>query len=143
MANRSNKLCDQFAPLAPPGNSCSQIVQPLATNEIRMKGPSLERLRHCQRPLRHQRQSASTNGNITVEGLLATAIAKNSKEKPKLRLLSFVQAIDERASSPFRKNRIDNRKKKHDCVFFNSVIHATDCTITGCKAQSAAPNQAP
>ena len=33
--------------------------------------------------------------------------------------------------------------QKHDCVFFSSVIHATDCTITGCKAHSAAPSHAP
>src|SRR6266446_8305448 len=142
MANRSGKLCDQSAPLAPPGNFCSQIVQPLAANEIRRKGASTVRSRHCHRPFRHQRQSASTTGNITVEGLLVTAIAKNSREKPNSHLFLLAEAIDERASSALRKNRIDNRNRKHDCVFFSSVIHPTDCTITGCKAQSAAPNQA-
>jgi hypothetical protein len=41
------------------------------------------------------------------------------------------------------KKRIDSKKNKPDSVFFISVIHATDSTITGWSAQSTAPSHAP
>src|SRR5438046_5463993 len=104
------------------------MVHPLASSEIRTKG-SNKRRSHCLiSPSRHHRQSASTSGSITVEGLLVIAATKKkivSQKKIKFRL----------RSRDCKKHEIANRYKKADCVFFISVTHATDCTSTGCNAQ--------
>src|SRR5438552_11664818 len=106
IANRCGHVCIHSGPSAPERNFCSQIVQTLAAAERRKKGASTTR--SCRRtwPLSHQRQSASTTGSITVEGLLVIAIAKKTNDKLKRHRLcsGWLSAL-----SAFRKNRIDNK----------------------------------
>src|SRR5208282_5956176 len=88
-----------------------------------------------QRPRSHQAHNNRTRGSTTVDGLLSMAAAPNASTSAyEPRLLSV---------SNLRKHSTDNKKKKPDWMFFNSVAHATDSTHTGCTAHSAAANHAP
>src|SRR5262249_14332690 len=82
IANRWGQVCGHSAPTAPERKLCCQIVKALTASEARMKGASTSR-RWRIWTLNHQRQSASTTGSITVEGLLAIAIAKKTSDKSK------------------------------------------------------------
>src|SRR5436309_13558639 len=92
---------------------------------------------------------------MTTEGLLNVDSAKQKRERANnikerrfpVRCRSGLETAPSwsrgSSSSHFKKKRIDNRSNRQDWVFFSSVTQATDCTITGCNAHSAAPNHAP
>src|SRR4029453_14095718 len=128
------------------------MVHALATTEIRANGARASVSRQRIFPRIHQMQSVSTKGSITTEGLLSVARMKKPRDKTN----EATQApfpdrpcgwVD--TAAPFRplchlkKKKMENKKKRQNCVFFSSVTQATDCTITGCKLQSAAPSHAP
>src|SRR5438034_6565590 len=82
MMSRSGHNWAHSEPVAPEWNFCSQIVHTLASAEISANGTRVARSRRWIRPLRHQTKSASTAGNMTVDGLLRIASRKNSRDKP-------------------------------------------------------------
>ena len=78
MAKRSGQVCAQAAPSAPEWTRCSQIVQPAALSDKAKKGTSGNRSRQRSRRRNHHAPSASTTGNVTVEGLLKIASSAHS-----------------------------------------------------------------
>src|SRR5438067_11583855 len=89
----------------------------------------------------HQMRIASTTGSEQVTLLESRAQIKKSKERTnqlprrgRSRLSKFSKLRYARTLS--RKNAVERR-------FLISVTHATDSTMTGCRAKTAAANQEP
>ena len=106
MMSRSSHVWPHSGPIAPAWNSCSQIVQMLASAEISANGTRAARSRHWIRPLRHQTQSASTAGNITVDGLLRIATAKKRSAQRKRHHRTLLPVS---SASTFKNQKIDKR----------------------------------
>src|ERR1700722_527828 len=90
---------------------------------------------HSTRPRRHHAMPISTKGSGAAAVLLNNA-STNAPMEIQYQRLWF-------ASSNFKYDSSDSAKKKNERVFFNSAIHATDATLTGCSAKIAAASHAP
>src|SRR5271154_5590890 len=85
-----------------------------------------------KRPRSHHAHNSSTKGSTTVDGLLSMAAspqAMASAYQP-----GFLSASDRKKHNTARK------KNSPDCVFFSSVIHAPDSTLTGWSTHNMAAN---
>jgi hypothetical protein len=99
---------------------------------MRKKGIVLLAWRQEERPSSHQAHRQRTSGRITVEDLAAIASAAKIKLNPYFRPPPpALGALEFFTLSHWAKKRVEHRKNKPDSVFFISVTHATDSTITG------------
>ena len=87
------------------------------------------------RPRFHQNTASNDIGNVAI-----TDFDMRPRIKRPMALKKNILFLSE---SNFKYESIAAKKKTPDKVFFNSEIHATDSTCTGCSANIAATNQAP